>query len=68
MDITAARKFTVKMLELGEGTEAWETIARACLAHMSEAEVADLWHRDGFCDDGDGCTCDDEADDADDSP
>ena len=43
------RKATTKLIELvEEGLITWEVIATACLQYMSEADVADMAHCEGF--------------------
>lgn len=40
-----SRKVTNKVLEnVEEGLISWEAVARACLAYMSEDDVADMAH------------------------
>lgn len=48
------RKITNKIIEFAEeGVLSWETIARECLAEMSEDDVADMNNICGWVDDED---------------
>lgn len=49
-----SRKITNKLLELLEDEVlSWETVARECLAYMSEDEVADITNIASFIEDDD---------------
>lgn len=44
-----SREATNKMYELAEeGLVSWESIAKACLGYMSEADVQDMAECEGF--------------------
>ena len=44
-----ARRATARVIELAEeGVLVWEQIARDCMNYMSEDEVADMAHSNGY--------------------
>ena len=44
-----ARRATARVIELAEeGVLVWEQIARDCMNYMSEDEVADMAHGNGY--------------------
>lgn len=58
------RKVTNKLLELMEkGVIPAEVIARSCLVYMSEADVADMAHREGLVKDEESDENKEEVDD-----
>lgn len=56
------RKQTVRLLDYCEsiGPQAWEVVARECLAYMSDADVADMARVADFLPDDDEDTDDDD--------
>jgi hypothetical protein len=49
-----ARQVTNSLIDLAEqGVISWESIATACLQYMSEADVADMAHSEGFIEESD---------------
>ena len=47
-----SRQATREVIELAEqGVLLWEQIARDCLNYMSESEVADMAHSNGYLED-----------------
>ena len=60
----ATRKITNKLIEMmEEGALDPETLARACMAYMSESEVADMAHDNEFLTDEDEDEDEEDADD-----
>jgi len=48
------RQVTNTLIDLAEqGVISWESIATACLRYMSEANVADMAHSEGFIEETD---------------
>jgi len=60
--MTNVRKATNTLIELAEqGLISWESIATACLQYMSEADVADMAHCEGFIEEEDDESNDEDA-------